>query len=34
MASSSKSINYNIRPCKSIERKMMCEIVTKLNAFG
>lgn len=33
MASSSKSINYNIRPCKSIERKMMCEIVTKLNAF-
>lgn len=33
MAGSSDSVNYNIRPCKSIERKMMCELISRLAAF-
>ena len=33
MAGSSISVNYNVRPCKSIERKMMCEMISRLNAF-
>ena len=33
MAGSSVSVNYNIRPCKSIERKMMCEIIARLAIF-
>lgn len=26
MAGSGEVVNYNIRPCKNIERKMMCEM--------
>lgn len=33
MAGSSVSVNYNIRPCKSIERKMMCEMISRLVVF-
>lgn len=33
MAGSSKSVNYTIRPCKSIERKMMCEMISRLTMF-
>lgn len=33
MAGSSMSVNYNVRPCKSVERKMMCEIISKLVTF-
>lgn len=33
MSGSSEHVNYAIRPCKSIERKMMCEIIAKLNTF-
>lgn len=33
MAGSSANVNYNIRPCKSIERKMMCEMISRLVAF-
>ena len=33
MAGSSISVNYNIRPCKSIERKMMCEMISRLTVF-
>lgn len=33
MSGSSTEINYAIRPCKSVERKMMCEMISKLNAF-
>jgi hypothetical protein len=34
MAGSSASVNYSIRPCKSIERKMMCEMISRLTVFG
>ena len=34
MASSSEKINYNLRPAKSIERKMISEIFQKLSPFG
>lgn len=34
MAGSSVSVNYNVRPCKSIERKMMCEIISRLTSFS
>ena len=30
MAGSGEIVNYNIRPCKSIERKMMCEMISCL----
>ena len=33
MAGSSASVNYNIRPCKSIERKMMCDMISRLTVF-
>lgn len=33
MAGSSISVNYNIRPCKSIERKMICEMISRLTVF-
>ena len=33
MAGSSINVNYNIRPCKSIERKMMCEMISRLTVF-
>lgn len=33
MAGSSKSVNYNLRPCKSVERKMMCEMISRLRFF-
>ena len=33
MAGSSASVNYSIRPCKSIERKMMCEMISRLTVF-
>lgn len=33
MAGSSTSVNYNIRPCKSIERRMMCEMLSRLTPF-
>ncbi|MCH5280999.1 MAG: hypothetical protein J1E61_05970 [Lachnospiraceae bacterium] len=33
MSGSSVSVNYNIRPCKSIERRMMCEMISRLVAF-
>lgn len=34
MAGSSVSVNYNLRPCKSIERRMMCEMISRLAVFG
>lgn len=33
MAGSSAKVNYNVRPCKSVERKMMCEMISRLVAF-
>lgn len=33
MAGSSVSVNYNVRPCKSIERRMMCEMLSRLTPF-
>lgn len=33
MSGSSVSVNYNVRPCKSIERRMMCEMISRLSAF-
>ena len=33
MAGSSASVNYNIRPCKSIERKLMCDMISRLTVF-
>ena len=30
MAGSGEVVNYNIRPCKNIERKMMCEMISCL----
>ncbi len=33
MSGSSSSINYNVRPCKSVERKMMCELIGRLSSF-
>ena len=33
MAGSSVSVNYNVRPCKSVERKMLCEMISKLGVF-
>lgn len=33
MSGSSTSVNYNVRPCKSIERRMMCEIISCLTPF-
>ena len=34
MATSSRLINYRLRPAKSIERKMLCEAFRKLSIFG
>lgn len=34
MATSSRLINYRLRPAKSIERKMLCEAFRKLSVFG
>jgi hypothetical protein len=34
MAGSSERINYNLRPAKHVERKMMCEAFRRLSAFG
>lgn len=33
MAGSSSVVNYNVRPCKSIERKMMCDLISRLSSF-
>lgn len=34
MATSSRLINYRLRPAKSIERKMLCEAFRRLSVFG
>lgn len=33
MAGSSNKINYNVRPAKHVERKMLCEVFRKLSNF-
>lgn len=33
MSGSSVSVNYSVRPCKSVERKMMCELISRLSIF-
>lgn len=34
MAKSYESINYRLRPAKSIERKMLCESIKRMGVFG
>lgn len=34
MANSGQNINYNLRPCKSVERKMICELIKRLSPLG